>query len=143
MEVWDNDDYERPIESYPGYLGHFYDGTFSPGLELKPLDDFDFRKYSGIVDENGGVRRLSLVLNFGTVPILFNAYDDIGHTLDQLPTIKVYLDNGPPDAGPASGGIILFFTAAGFTEQAVEQSIIALVRLLEADLALLEERSQG
>jgi hypothetical protein len=143
MEIWDNDDYERPIESYPGYLGLFYDGTFSSGPELKPLDDFDFQKYSEIVDENGGARRLSLVLDCGTVPILFNAYDNIGHTLDQLPTIKVYLDNGPPDAGPASGGIILFFVADGFTEPAVEQSIIALVGLLEADLALLEESSQG
>jgi hypothetical protein len=37
MELWDNDDYESPIESYLGYLGHYFDGDFHAGTELKPL----------------------------------------------------------------------------------------------------------
>jgi hypothetical protein len=41
MEIWDNDDQERPIETYPGYLGLTYDGYFDAQFELKPLQYFD------------------------------------------------------------------------------------------------------
>src|SRR5271157_1976985 len=104
MELWDNDDYERPIESYPGYLGHAFDGDINAQSELAPLLDFDFRKYSELVDGCGGERHLNVVLPSGRIAISFNAYDGIVAILDQLPTVKVLLDNGPPDAGPASGG---------------------------------------
>ena len=30
MEAWDNDDYERPIEDYPGYILCYVDGSFQP-----------------------------------------------------------------------------------------------------------------
>ena len=39
MELWENDDYERPIETYPGYLGLAHDGTVMLGSELEPLRD--------------------------------------------------------------------------------------------------------
>ncbi len=143
MEIWENDDDERPIETYPGYLASVWDGTFVSEPILKPLEGFDFRKYSELVDDDGGQRQLSVALDWRIVPILFTAYDDVARTLDQLPTIKVYLDNGPPDAGPASGGTYLFFIADDFTELAVEQSIAALAAALEADFAFLEGSSRG
>jgi hypothetical protein len=109
MEIWDNDDYETPIEEYTGYLGLTFDGTFSAETPLQPLTSIDLRKYSELVDEHGGERRLNIALPSGKIAILFRAYDSIAHILDQLPTVKGYLDNGPPNAGPASGGTCVFF----------------------------------
>jgi hypothetical protein len=37
MELWQTDDYETPIEEYPGYLGLTFDGTFLAREELRPL----------------------------------------------------------------------------------------------------------
>jgi hypothetical protein len=106
MHLWENEDRETPIENYPGYLGLTWDGTFLAQIELRPLQDFDIMKYSDLVDEHGGERRLDVSLPSGPIKISFNAYDDIAHILDQLPTVKVYLDNGrpvpvPPQAVPA------------------------------------------
>lgn len=50
MEIWDNDDYERPIETYPGYLGHTMDHDFFCGTELEPLENIDLTKYNELVD---------------------------------------------------------------------------------------------
>jgi hypothetical protein len=139
MEIWDNEDRETPIEEYSGYLGLTWDGTFLTQPELRPLQDFDFRKYSELADDHGGERRLDVHLPSGPITILFNPYDDIAHILDQLPTIKVYLDNGPPDAGPASGGTCVFFIADGVSETDLRASIAALATALNSDFALLEK----
>jgi hypothetical protein len=138
MEVWKNDDYERPIETYPGYLGLTYDGDFLAQPELLPLKEFDLRTYSELVDEHGGTRQVKLRLPTGPITIQFNAYDDISNILDQLPTVKVYLDNGPPDAGPASGGTCLFFIADDVGEFELKTSIAALATALKSDLCALE-----
>ena len=53
MEVWQNDDYEKPIEEYPGYLGLTWDGTFMAGEDLRPLKGFDLQRYSELVDQHG------------------------------------------------------------------------------------------
>ena len=138
MEIWDTDDYERPIETYPGYLGLTYDGTFLTEPELQPLQGFEFGKYSELVDSLGGERRLGVHLASGPTTILFNAYNDIAQILDQLPTVKVLLDNGPPDAGPASGGTCVFFIADGVSKTDLSASIAALATALNSDFALLE-----
>jgi hypothetical protein len=59
--------------------------------------------------------------------------------LDKLPTVKVLIDKGPPDAGPASGGMIVFFSAEGTSDEELNASVSALRKTLDADLASLEE----
>jgi hypothetical protein len=59
--------------------------------------------------------------------------------LDKLPTVKVLIDNGPPNAGPASGGMVVFFSAEGTSDEELTASISALRSALDADLASLEE----
>jgi hypothetical protein len=105
MEVWQNDNDETPIEEYPGYLGLTCDGTFLAGKELQPLKGFDLLRYSELVDEHGGTRHLKLTLPTGSTTIVFKAYDDIEHILDQLPTVEVHLDDGSSQAHPASSSI--------------------------------------
>lgn len=138
MELWSDDDYERPIESYPGYLGLWFDGSFSAETELKPLQNFDFRKYGELIEEHGEERQLKVLIASGVIGITVRAYDGIVELLDQLPTVTVYLDNGPPDAGPASGGTYVFFVTEGVSEADLRQSIEGLAVALRADFNSLE-----
>lgn len=133
MELWSDDDYETPIESYLGYLGLYFDGSFSAETELKPLQNFDFRKYGELVEEHGGPRQLEVHVASGPIKITVRAYDGIVELLDQLPTVTVYLDNGPPGAGPASGGTYVFFMTEGVSEADLRQSIDGLALALQAD----------
>jgi hypothetical protein len=133
MEIWDNDDCERPLESYPGYLGVLYDGSFICEPELAILRSFDFREYSELVDQHGGKRLLKVPLPSGVATVEFESYDDLARILDQLPTIEVRLDLGPPDAGPASGGLYVFFVAAGVSREDVKDSVCQLTQSLGAD----------
>ena len=75
-----------------------------------------------------------------SLTILFSAYDDAARILDQLPTVNVFLDSGPPDAGPASGGTCVFFIADGVSGRELEASIIALATAVRSDFASLERR---
>jgi hypothetical protein len=88
MELWQNDDYEKPIEEYPGYLGLTWDGDFLAGEDLQALEGFELQRYSELVDQHRGPRHLKLTLPTGSTSIAFNAYDDIAHILDQLPTTR-------------------------------------------------------
>lgn len=110
--------------------------------EASTRKGFDFRKYGELVEEHGGERQLRIALASGTIAIVVSAYDDVVHFLDQLPTVKVYLDNGPPDAGPASGGNYTFFIADGVSEPDLKASIDALALALRSDLASLDSNTQ-
>lgn len=140
METWKPDDCERAIESYPGYIGFYFDGSFQPEPILQPLEDFDFAQYGGLIGEHeqSGERRLNLTLPSGPLTHVIEEVDDWPQLLDQLPTVKVYEDEGPPDGGPLSGGAIVFFMADGFGEEEVRASIAALAFALRADLASLQ-----
>ena len=142
METWDNDDNETPIEAYPGYLGHTMDYDFFPDTELKPLKNIDLRKYSELVDEHGGERRLNIALPSGKTTILFHAYDSIVKILDQLPTVKVCYDAHASGLGPASAAIYVFFIADGVGTTELEASIAALTTALKSDFASLEKLAQ-
>ena len=85
---------------------------------------------------------MKLTLPTGPITIQFNACDDISNILDQLPTVIVCLDSGPPDAGPASGVIYVFFIAEGVGEVELKASIAALVAALNADLYTLEANAR-
>jgi hypothetical protein len=58
MQIWEHDDYEMPIEEYPGFIGLYFDGSFMPQDELKPLEDFDFGHYYELSQDFGQERRI-------------------------------------------------------------------------------------
>ena len=143
-EVFECGDRETPIEEYPGYIGTYFDYDFfgAPEAALKPLETFDFQKYRELVEQHGDERELKLDLASGTHNIAIDDDVDVVTLLDKLPTVTVYLDNGPPDAGPASGPIHLFFVADGVSEAELDASINALAQALKSDLASLESSIQ-
>ena len=119
--------------------GHYFDGDFHAETELQPLQRFDFCKYGELIDDDGGERQLRVPLASGISEITVSACDGIVHVLDQLPTVKVYLDNNPPDAGPASGGTYVFFRADDVSDSDLTESIDALALAMRSDLASLEK----
>ena len=137
MEEFPFSDDERPIEEYPGYIGMTWDGQFYPGPELEDLNSFGWQSYFELIDE--GERKLRVGLASGLTELVFQPYDDIAVFLDQLPTVSVYRDRDPPDAGPASGAGYLFFLADGFTMPMLQADIEALLTALNSDRATLEE----
>ena len=137
MEIWDNDDYETAIEEYPGYLGLTWDGEFSLGPEMSSLSNFDWGTYWELVEESDGPRQLHVDLRPGSIEIKFEAYDDLAVILDFLPSLTVYRDNGPPDAGPASGTGYIFFLADNANLDDLVESVTALAKALENDLSEL------
>jgi hypothetical protein len=92
-------------------------------------------KYSELVDEHDGERRLIIPSPAGPMKIVFNAYNEIASLLDQLPTVKVCIDNGPPNAGPASGPTYVFFIADGVSKAEPKESIAALATALKSGVA--------
>jgi hypothetical protein len=127
---------EQPIEEYPGYIGMTWDGEFYPGPELKDLNRFDWQSYFELVDDKQ--RKLSVGLASGMVEIIFEPYDDMAVFMDQLPTVTVYFDPGPPDGGPASGDGYVFFLADGATRAMLQADIDALLTALRLDHASLK-----
>jgi hypothetical protein len=141
MEDWEHDDYETPIENYPGYLGLCLEGTFMPDVDLKELEGFDFRHYARLLEDFGQDRTIHVAFGATTHTIVFEwwSYPSVTEILDKLPTVKVLSDNGPPNAGPGCGGAVVFFQAEGTSNEDLAESISALRRALDADLASLEE----
>jgi hypothetical protein len=141
MKIWESEDRERPIETYPGYLGLYFDGDFMPEKELEPFKNFDFRYYAVLLEEFG--KKRPLLIAFGstqhTIVLPSDSNWTVARILDELPTVRVCIDNGPPNAGPASGGMIIFFLADDTTDEELTASISALRKALDTDLAWLQE----
>ena len=143
MEIWESDDYERPIETYPGYLGYYFDGSLELEPELQRLATIYLNGYDQNFVENS--RKISLSLKSGNIKISFEGSgyeDDFIEILDQLPTVRVVIDNGPPDAGPASSGSIIFFQAASVSGDELRSSVDALAGALESDIKSLKRANK-
>jgi hypothetical protein len=137
MKTFVSDDDETPIEELPGYVGHTWDGEFCPGPELELLGSFDWDAYRELIDETNRPRRLALVLAGGTLGMSVDAYDGIASLLDQCPSVDAWLDEGPPDPGPASGSGCIFTIADGATFEQLEHEMGILRAALDTDLLKL------
>jgi hypothetical protein len=141
MEYLDPTDQGTPIEEYPGFVGYTWDGEFYPGDELKVLKDFDWRTYHELLEEYDQPRRLILRSLPQPIECEIQPYADLAYLLDQVPSVRVMRDDGPPDAGPASGSGYVFFIADGVSVQQLGQEIASLRHALDADLRELSAGS--
>lgn len=133
--------HDTPIESYPGYIGHTWDGEGHLGPELSPLESVNWRDYFDLLDEqdSNGQIFVDYGLNHIVLDLMsFRETGDLAHILDQLPTVSVYRDPGNPDGGPASGSGYIFFTADGVTTEELQSSVSALVAAVKANLSSLK-----
>ena len=134
------DDYETPIEEFPGYLGMEWDREFRPGPELVGLDTELWKTYIGMLVEENFSRTLTLHLPTGIIKVSVNPHEWLAHVLDQLPAFNVYVDRDPPDAGPAAG-IGYIFTLAG--ESSIDDVRVMIRALSEAIRRDLREIKPG
>ncbi len=140
MDTHPHDDYETPIEELPGILGYSWDGEFSPLCDaLKNLKLIDFLEYSELTEEHGKARKFFVEFHNGRKEIEVEAYSDIALILDQVPSIDVQNDFGPPDAGPASGSGYLFFLKEDFSMKDVAHDVFKLRDALIRDITELKK----
>jgi len=140
IEIWDNDDYEKPFEEYPGGLGYTWDSEPYLGPELAALEEFDWSGYMELVEFEVN-RAVHVELASKKVKIEFECYDDLAIFLDYLPSVTVFRDQGPPDGGPASGAGYVFFLADDATLHQLDAEIRALLDALYLDFLALKSKS--
>jgi len=140
----DEEDPDRPIESYSGILGYTYDDfplcIVDPILE--PLNKIDWQEYARVA-EFGDPRKLSLEIDNAEQQISIS--DDevrLEEILDQTNFVDVYADC-PGDQGPASGTLYSFFRKGSISEDFLKKGIRALVEACQEDFAMLKQRSNA
>ncbi|MHC2582668.1 hypothetical protein ACVI1J_005157 [Bradyrhizobium diazoefficiens] len=132
-------DDETPIEEYPGYIGHAWDWDFYPGPELEVLASFELQEYLERF-RSGEKRELTL----RELPEVFTCealeFSSWSQLLDQLPSVTAGYDEGPSDAGPASGTGHVFFISEGVTTERLINEVTALRRALDDDFQEISKR---
>jgi hypothetical protein len=135
MRPFPSDDYETPIEEYPGFLAVEWDE--SPlSTDTKELLDFwreTWSVYAETLVDEGLERDLVVHLPIGPIPIHVPADNKLALVLDQLPAFDVYLDRGPPDAAPASGSGYVIFLADKASMGEVKSTIAAVSEAIHTD----------
>ena len=126
MKTFQTDDYETAIEEYPGILGYTWDGElFVIDPALSPLQEVDFDEFYEKIDDE---QNHQLKLNTASVSTKLNVepFAGIAFLLDQIESIDVFQDPGPPDAGPASGAGFIFFINDNHSYDVVVDSVQSL-----------------
>ena len=139
------EDPERPVESYPGYLGFYFDGDYLLEAELKPLLAFPWGEYRDLevgpalsskrtIEFSVGTTLSSLTFERDTI--------DLISFLDQLPTVVVTYDEDGGDLGPASGGVLTVWENEKFSLSEIAQSVKSCLVSLERDFEILKAPSK-
>jgi hypothetical protein len=122
---------QRPIDTYPGYLGTIYDGyemSLSPPLEcLRNFDWLAYRRLSEDVDLDEGLGSDTKAFEPGRP----------SEILGQLPSIELFRDE-VSDQGLAGASIVLIFVAEGYTEEDAMLQALTLRASLETHLNSLQ-----
>lgn len=142
VKIFRPDDDETPFEEYPGFLALEWDES-DLFTEIKELLDFwreTWSVYTDTLIDEDLERDLVVHLPSGPIPIHIPADNKLAVVLDQLPAFDVYLDSGPPDAGPASGsGYVIFLADQASTEE-IKSTIEALADAIRGDHKVVRDQ---
>jgi hypothetical protein len=140
MEEFDSDGPERPIETYPGFIGMTVDGDLHPERQLRCLSNINWNRYYHLREWAPDDHTIEVVFRRGPRQISSTYEDSIASLLDQVPSIKVAHD---PDIGSVPGGtasFYIFFIADDASEEELEHDVLALEAALQSDFRTLEAR---
>ena len=140
MEEFDSDDNERPIESYPGFIGQMIDYDFYPERQLRCLSNINWDRYTDLREWVPDDHTIEVAFRRGPRQIRSTYEDSVERLLDQVPSIKVARDR---DGGSVPGGtaaIYCFFIADDASEEELEHDVLALGAALQSDFRTLEAR---
>jgi hypothetical protein len=137
MEEFDSDDDERPIESYPGFIGMTMDYDFFPEKQLDCLRNLNWNRYADLLEWVPDDHTIEVAFRKGLRHIKYTpVYSSIHMLLDQVPSVKVFYD--PGGKSPGSATIYIFFIADGVSEEELEHDVLALEAALQSDFQTLE-----
>jgi hypothetical protein len=129
-----DDSDQTGIEDYPNWLGTSWDNELRTIESIRSLSEIDWLSLGEVIDAiapERDSRGFGIVkINLDGKEIRVCAYDDPAILLDQIPSIDVRQDDGPPDAGPAAGRGYHFFVNEGYDQKVAESDINALASLL-------------
>ena len=115
-------DDDTGIEDYPGYVGMTWDGELSMSSGFENFQNFNWDRYSELIDELGEVRHISYEFRNFNNHFSFEAYQNIGYLVDGLISVEVHKDDGSSYGGMASGSGLIFFLKNGYSlEDAIEE----------------------
>jgi hypothetical protein len=140
MEEFDSDDHERPIETYPGFIGMMVDGDLFPERHLKCLSNINWNRYTYLREWVPDDHTIEVIFWRGPRQIRSTHSDSVAWLLDQVPSVKVAHD---PDIGSTPGGtasFYYFFIADDASEEELEHDVLALEAALQSDFRTLEAR---
>ena len=134
---FDPEDDERPIESYPGFIGMTSDEEFFPEKELECLMSLNWERYTDLLEWAPDDHTIGVVFRKGLRRIKRTYdYSSLCWLLDQVPSIKVFHD--PGGASHASAAIFIFFIADGVSAEELKHDVLALLAALQSDFRTLE-----
>lgn len=127
---------QTSIKDYPNYLGTCWDRELWTIDSIRRISEINWLLLGEIIDDIAPERDSRgfgiLRINLDAREIEVCAYDDPALLLDQIPSVDVRRDNGPPDAGPAAGCGYHFFVNDGYDQKIAESDINGLASELEA-----------
>ena len=140
IALYTDHDHDRPIEEHAGIMGYSWDRQLVIIDDcLSPLNTIQWDEYFAFVDDKDGqTHTLPVTINDQIVSIDVTAADDLAQILDVSGIVDVKRDEGPPDAGPASGSGYLFFLREGDSPKIVRRNVNALVDAISEDFRRLK-----
>jgi len=138
MEEFDSDDHERPIETYPGFIGMTMDYDFLPERQLRCLSNINWNRYTELREWVPDDHTVEVVFRRGPRQIRSTHGDSVVELLDQIPSVKVAHD--PGGYSPGSATIYVFFIADDASEEELEHDVLVLEAALQSDFRTLEAR---
>ena len=137
-------DKDRPIETYPGYLGSFYDGSYYLEPVLEPLLGFPWREYSHSegAPEESSERTISILVRTRHRRVAFDRdLIDLAGFLELFPGVVAKQEIGESDWGPASGGILTFWQRPGYSLDEIADSVASCRQALDRDFEAIKKSS--
>lgn len=136
------DDPDRPIETYPGYLGLYHDGSYDLDAVFEPLSEFPwgaYRDFEGPT-EQAPERKISFSVGKKTIELTLDRdlINLIGF-LDLLPTVILKSDEDGGDLMPGSGGILTVWENEEYNLNEITESVKGCAASLCRDFALLKQ----
>lgn len=134
---FDPEDDQRPIESYPGFIGLTLDHEFYPEKELECLKNLNWERYTDLLEWASDDHTIEVVFRKGIRRIRRTYdYSSLCWVLDQVPSVKVCYDSG--GEGRGSAAIHIFFIADRVSAEELEHDVLALQAPLQSDFRTLE-----
>jgi hypothetical protein len=125
------------VQHRPGYLGLSWDRELAAGPLLRPLKMFPWTEYNELCCLVPNARSLAVPFSSGSRIVRYEPEEDIAFLFEQIPTIDVFRDLGPPEPSFAAGSGYVFFQAKDAPKEAVQADIVTLLAALRADLEAL------